>query len=294
MSTINLQHAYFQNLDTKILQTAIEVGILRLDVLNKLISGNKWFKLLFYLQEVKQLKAECIASFGGTFSNHIVATASACNEAGIKCTIYIRGEKPALYSPTLLQVQKLNANLIFLNRNEYDNAKKKSGLINDVYFIPEGGSGELGVKGASTIYTTYKLENYDFILAACGTGTTIAGILRAANQNQTIIGINVLKGYEKLEQEIIEMTGGFKAKFTLLNDFHFGGYAKYNQQLIDFMNAFYLQQKIPTDFVYTAKLCYAATRLLNQNYFKPNSKLLLIHSGGLQGNMGIKQGLLQF
>lgn len=288
MRLLNFKKAHIQNIDTEKGKNAVALSMLRLDVLHEYISGNKWFKLLFYLQEAKHLKAKSIATFGGAFSNHIVATASACNEAKIDCIIYVRGEEPNHYSSTLLQAKQFNAQLIFLSRNKYDQSKKQAGLFNQTYFIPEGGSGNLGVKGAATIYSTYKLEDYDYILAACGTGTTIAGILTHALPHQTIIGISVLKGYESLEQEILELTENVKANFKLLNEFHFGGYAKYNHQLIDFMNGFYKQQNIPTDFVYTAKLCFAAETLLQENYFKPNSKVLLIHTGGLQGNMGLK------
>lgn len=294
MKELNLQSAFIQKIDTSNSKNAVEASILRLDVLDTFISGNKWFKLHFFLKKAVECKAKNIASFGGYFSNHIVATAYACLQQNLNCILYVRGEEPLQYSPTLQKVKDFGATLIFLNRANYANKKQTSGLIDDTYFIPEGGNGELGVKGAGLIYTTYNLELYDYILAACGTGTTIAGILNKASSKQKIIGLNILKGYENLEQEIIAFAKNDNKNFILLNNYHFGGYAKFNQTIIDYMNNFYKINKIPTDFVYTGKLCYAFENLLANNYFKPNSKVLLIHSGGLQGNLGLKNGLLTF
>lgn len=294
MDPFFLQKTYIQSLDTSKLRNAVNLNVLRLDLLHPQISGNKWFKLKLFLEEAKKQSCFKIATFGGYYSNHILATAAACNYYHLSCTLFVRGNEPKEYSATLRQCKDLGATLVFLNKNDYLKLKINEGLKADVYFIPEGGNGTLGIMGAATIYANYKLENYDFLIGACGTGTTITGILRDAKPHQTVIGINVLKGYENLQQEIVIKANNSKARFNLLNDFHFGGYAKYTKVLLDFMNDFYTQHQIPTDFVYTGKLFYAVQYLVNENFFALGSKVLVIHSGGIQGNAGLPKSSVVF
>lgn len=271
------------------------VDVLRLDKIHPLISGNKWFKLQFYIEEAISKNKKNIVTFGGAYSNHIVATAAACRLFGLKSFGIIRGEEPANYSPTLLESGKLGMQFSFTTRADYAKKFIPSAFLNeDYYIINEGGYGELGVQGAETISSHFNQQNYTHILCAVGTGTMMAGLIRSSLPKQEIIGISVLKGNDSHYQSIRELVGEEERTFTLLPDYHFGGYARYTNHLIEFMNEFFAHTGIPSDFVYTGKLFLAATDLLQKNYFPSQSKILLIHSGGLQGNQSLKKGTLSF
>ncbi len=272
------------------------IDVLRLDEIHPIVSGNKWYKLKYYLQEAKQLNKETILTFGGAYSNHIIAAAYACKASGFKSIGIIRGEESLNLSTTLEQAKKLGMELYFVSRQDYVFKKDIANQFTDAYVIPEGGEGELGIKGASTILENVKLKKYNHIIGACGTGTMISGILKVCNPNQQIIGINVLKGFEELENKIKSnvVDDEFGDRLTVFNDYHFGGYAKHPAQLIDFMNYLWQREKIPTDIVYTSKLFYALQDLLLKNYFPKKSNLLIIHSGGLQGNDSLAIGSLLF
>ncbi|HEV7622316.1 MAG TPA: pyridoxal-phosphate dependent enzyme, partial [Flavisolibacter sp.] len=163
------------------------------------------------------------------------------------------------------------------------------------YFINEGGYGPLGVEGAKTILSEIQVNDYTHILAAVGTGTTLAGIISAALKGQSIIGISVLKNNLSVPSEIMDLLPPEKhMQFLINHDFHFGGYAKYTPGLTSFMNEWFLTTGIPSDFVYTGKLFYGANELIRANYFPNGSKLLIIHSGGLQGNRSLSNGTLIF
>ncbi len=279
-------------------KNGVETSILRLDLAHPIINGNKWFKLKFYIEEAIKYKKNGIASFGGAYSNHIVALAYACKENGLPSIGFIRGEKPAELSSTLMAAESFGMELHFLTREMFRN---KNNLINE-YNIPnwllvnEGGYGLLGAEGAATISVLFHLINYTNIICSVGTGTMIAGIIKRANNTQQIIGINALKNNFSIESEISALlTQNDKKKNYLINyDYHFGGYANYTKPLINFMNNLWITENIPTDIVYTGKLLYATNELINSKYFKPKSKLLVIHSGGLQGNASLTNGELLF
>lgn len=290
----------FQNItvDTISLQAfkekSIEVSVLRLDKIHPVISGNKWFKLQFYLEEAKQLKKKTIITFGGAYSNHIVATAAAGQLNNLKTIGIIRGEESAELSPTLLQTKELNMQLFFISREEYKEKKVPEELKDDEnYFIPEGGFGKKGVEGAATILDQCQKKNFTHYCCAVGTGTMLAGLVKASLPSQSVIGISVMKNNFELEEKVNVLLNG-ENNFQILYDYHFGGYAKYKPELITFMNWFYRQTSIPSDFVYTGKLFYAVNDLAEKIFFPPYSKLLLIHSGGLQGNTSLGKGTLIF
>ncbi len=283
-------------------EKGITAAILRLDKIHPHISGNKWFKLKYYLQEAIQNNKRGIITFGGAFSNHIIAAACAAQINSLKSIGIIRGEEQAPLSPTLQQAKTFGMQLIFINREKYK-YKDDAGFLNklqtdyeDYLIIPEGGAGVPGAKGCSEILSFAGKENYTHILCAMGTGTMFAGLLNAASPDQTVIGIPVLKGiidfWQQAEYMIEEKE--IKASSHFFYDYHFGGYAKYKPELIAFMNNFYSQTGVPSDFVYTGKLLFAANDLLKQNYFSKGSRLLIIHSGGLQGNAGLPKGTLIF
>lgn len=278
-------------------QPGITADVLRLDLVHSLISGNKWYKLKKYLQDARAKSKTTILTFGGAFSNHILATAAACKEYGLSCAGIIRGEKPAKLSQTLLDAAALGMDLIYVSREDYK-LKKIPDLAYEkypsFYLIPEGGYGVLGMEGAKNILAPVT-KKYTHILAAVGTGTTLAGLIEASTANQQIIGISALKNYFDLPKEInLLLSSNNEDRFEILHDYSFAGYAKHNQQLLQFMNDWFRLTSIPSDFVYTGKLFYAFEYLCDKGFFPENSDILLIHSGGLQGNRSLPKGTLIF
>ena len=268
----------------------VELDVLRLDKIHTVISGNKWFKLKYHLDNYNAANYKGILTFGGAWSNHIVATACACYLQKIKSIGIIRGEKPAQFSATLTEAIKYGMDLEFISRESYGEKESKEFLATitkefpDHYIIPEGGAGKEGEKGASEILQHSNGKKYTHIVCAVGTGTMFNGILRSATANQQVLGIVVLKGWKEKDEN----------PGKLFYNYHFGGYAKYDSALIDFMNEFYTFTNIPTDFVYTGKLAYAISDLIKKDHFIPGSKILMVHSGGLQGNASLQKGSLIF
>ena len=281
--------------------STIQSSILRLDKLHPIVSGNKWFKLRYYIEDAIAHNASTIASFGGPYSNHLVALAFAAKENSLKCIGYIRATKEDAITPSLQEAQAYGMQLEFMGRTHFQAIKndllKKNNNGNHeqsgVYYIDEGGYGALGTKGAATILNEH-CKDYTTIIAAVGTGTMLAGLINAAAPHQNIIGIPILKNEASIEAEIKTLLIDSTKPFRLIHGFHQGGYAKTNPALIDFMNQLWETEKIPSDIVYTGKLLYAVNSLLQENYFKEGSKILVIHSGGLQGNRSLPSGALLY
>ncbi len=272
----------------------IEVAVLRLDKISPLVSGNKWFKLRYYLEETKAREKKGIITFGGAWSNHIIATAAICKMNGLKAIGIIRGEEPKRLSITLLNAKEMGMQLYFISREAYQNKEVPASINKDEYLIVnEGGYGETGTKGASDILN-YCSKPYTHYCCAVGTGTMMAGIINAISPGQQVTGISVMKNNIGLEIMIQTLVTNKEITWQLNHDYHFGGYAKHQPGLLSFMNEFYNQTNIKSDFVYTGKLFYAMSNLIEKNYFPPGSKLLLIHSGGLQGNESLPDGTLIF
>ena len=282
---------------TSFSSSVVESSILRLDKLHPIVSGNKWFKLRNYIEDAIANKATTIASFGGPYSNHLVALAFAAKENNLKSIGYVRATKEDTLTPSLQEALAYGMQLEFMGRTHFQAIKndllKANNKENAVYFIDEGGYGELGAKGAATILNEY-CKDYTTIIAAVGTGTMLAGLIQAAAPHQNIIGIPVLKNEKSIESEIKTLLKDSTKQFTLLHNFHQGGYAKTNPALIAFMNQLWETEKIPSDIVYTGKLLMAVEILLKENYFKAGSKILVIHSGGLQGNRSLPAGTLLY
>jgi 1-aminocyclopropane-1-carboxylate deaminase len=273
----------------------LQVDVLRLDEIHPIVSGNKYFKLKYYLQEALQQHKKTILTFGGAYSNHIVATAFSAKSFGFKSIGIIRGERPRQLSHTLQQALLYGMNLEFMSREEYrSRCRSEVDSRPDNYCIPEGGGGLMGEKGASEILDLVNVANYTHIICAVGTGTMLKGLSKASTSAQSIIGIPVLKGFENW-QGLKDIEDESQAKrISMLYAHHWGGYAKSSPRLVKFMNDFYRQTRIPTDFVYTGKLFYALVELVSQSYFLPDSRLLVIHSGGLQGNGSLASQTLDF
>eukprot|EP01136_Pigoraptor_vietnamica_P021346 Opistho-1_new@6008 len=185
----------------------VQTEILRLDLLHPIVSGNKWFKLKYYLEEACSGGHHTIATFGGAYSNHIVATAYAAKEAGMQSRGYIRGERPVRLSPTLQQSKELGMELVFVSREQFrmpENIMQASPETG-VYWVQEGGYGLLGAKGAGDILSSADTNDFTHIICAIGTGTMLAGLIQSARQEQQLIGISVLKNHLGLEQEVTSL-----------------------------------------------------------------------------------------
>jgi len=300
---IDLDKAIIQELEMTLLkQNQLRAHILRLDLIHPVLSGNKWFKLKYYMDEIKEKNFKKVLTFGGAFSNHIIATAFAAKQSGIESIGIIRGEKPATLSHTLKQAAAYGMKFKFVDRKWYasksepENKTVLQNEFNDAYIIPEGGAGKNGIKGSKEILLLTPKQNYTHIVCAIGTGTMYLGLVNSSVAGQEIIGITILKGMNDMMDELIKrIEDPLKIKFCkIFYEYHFGGYAKKSSALFHFMNSFYQQTTIPTDFVYTGKLFFAFNDLVGKKYFAPGSKILLIHSGGLQGNQSLPPGNLLF
>jgi 1-aminocyclopropane-1-carboxylate deaminase/D-cysteine desulfhydrase-like pyridoxal-dependent ACC family enzyme len=277
----------------------LQADVLRLDRLHPVLSGNKWFKLHHHLQLAGRSP---LLTFGGAWSNHLVATAFAAAHAGLPVIGIIRGERPATLSATLQEAAGYGMQLEFISREEYAQ-KTQPALLQQwshrypgAYIIPEGGGGLPGIIGSETILSKTNAASYTHILCAIGTGTTWLGLVRASHPGQFVIGVPMLKGLE--DPSAIDPDGLLTPEQTsrahLLTGYHFGGYARHPQPLLDFMNDLYTHSHIPTDIVYTGKLFYAVYDNLRSHFFPAHSRLLIIHSGGLQGNRSLAPGQLLF
>lgn len=273
----------------------IKASVLRLDKIHPVISGNKWFKLRYYLDDAVSNNKSTIITFGGAWSNHIVATAAACKMKNLRSIGIIRGKAEKYLSATLSQAAGYGMELVFIDRDKYSEKELPENIKDsNSYIIHEGGWGKMGSKGAATILDLVEKEEYSHICCAVGTATMMAGLITAAPSKATTIGINVLKNKPEAEENILSLIDSPEKKYLLIDDFHFGGYAKKTAELIAFMNHLYAETGVPSDFVYTGKLFFAIDNMIKQGFFPGNSDLLIIHSGGLQGNISLSKGTLIF
>lgn len=285
--------------DTALERKQLEVDVLRLDQLHPHVSGNKWFKLKYHLQEAQRQRKAGMMSFGGAFSNHLVALAFACREQGLKSTAIVRGQEPPVYGPSLQQMKADQMQLIFVSREAYrDHDSLAASFVQqhpEYYVVPAGGGGPLGIRGAAEILD-HPHRHYSHIVCAVGTGTTLSGLIRASQPGQQVTGIVCLKWPAQDRPRLFDdfRKGGGPPHVDLVFDYHFGGYAKHSPELLSFMNTLYMRHQLPSDFVYTAKMFYAVFDLAHRDYFPSGSRILAIHSGGLQGNRSLAPGLLCF
>ncbi|GAA4333559.1 pyridoxal-phosphate dependent enzyme [Flaviaesturariibacter amylovorans] len=277
----------------------IDAAVLRLDRLHPEVSGNKWFKLQGYLTAARASGKRTLLTFGGAWSNHLLATAAAGAALGLRTAAVVRGEAPSLPSPTLQDAAALGMRLFFSSRAAYRNKELPPEVWkeldpNETLVIPEGGYGPDGASGAARILDHGELDKYTHILSAVGTGTTLAGLAQAAGPGQRVIGISVLRDPSAPDAVRALLPEERYGLVEMRHTFHFGGYARHTPELLGFMNGWYRDTGIPSDFVYTGKLFYAADALVRDGHFAPGSRLLLIHSGGLQGNRSLPPGTLIF
>ena len=281
-----------------IYQNDISLFIKRDDLIHPIISGNKFRKLKYNLIEAKNQKKITLLTFGGAFSNHILAVSAAGKEYGFDTIGIIRGEEledKIETNPTLQKAKEFGMVFDFISREEYRNKnnpeflKKLKEKFGEFYLIPEGGTNEFAIKGCEEILSEDD-ENFDFICCAIGTGGTISGIINSSKDCQKILGFPALKG-DFLTEDIRKFAK--KDNWKLVTDYHFGGYAKYDATLIEFINNFYEKHQIPLDPIYTSKMVFGVLDLIEKEFFPPKSKILVIHTGGLQGINGINAILKQ-
>lgn len=274
----------------------ISGSVARLDLLHPVVSGNKLFKLWYYLDRCLHEGWEAVATFGGAYSNHLVATAFACRERGIPCMGIVRGEEPRRWGHTLEDCRDLGMQLQFVSRQEYRARSREAlgaGLHPRTLVIPEGGAGELGVMGAGLIWNAIADgTNFSHILMAVGTGTTLRGIDRGLRPGQSAVGIPVM-AVRPEERAVFDRSMGCSGSTHIVHGYSFGGYGKHTPELLDFMRSFYRGQGVPTDFVYTGKAAFALMALVKAGYFPEGSRVLFLHTGGLQGNRSLPERLFE-
>ncbi len=293
-----------QTINHKLLaEKCISLVIKREDEIHPFISGNKFRKLKYNLQEARNKGVKTLLSFGGAYSNHISALSYAGKIHGFKTIGIIRGdelghdlERTLSKNPTLRFAKENGMNFKFVSREDY-RKKDDSVFIQELesefgqfYLIPEGGTNELAIMGCEEILTRDD-EKFDFICVAVGTGGTISGIINKARDHQTVLGFPSLKG--AFLEAVIEEKTKPGVRWKLIHEYHFGGYAKINENLISFINDFYQQTTIPLDPIYTGKMIFGIMDLVQKDFFNRNSSILVIHTGGLQGIEGMNQRLLK-
>ncbi len=272
--------------------TNVELFIKREDLIHPFVSGNKFRKLKYNLLQATSENKTTLLTFGGAFSNHIAALAYAGLQNNFKTIGIIRGEEissKVQENPTLKFANQCGMQLEFISRTDYNNKQNESFINNlklkfgDFFLIPEGGTNKLAIKGCEEIITDAEME-FDFICCCVGTGGTISGIINNSYKHQKILGFPALKG-DFLQKDIRKFVT--KTNWELISDYHFEGYAKVSKELVAFINTFYIETKIPLDPVYTGKMVYGVFDLIKKKYFPDNSKILIIHSGGIQGVEGM-------
>lgn len=274
----------------------VSLYIKREDKLHPIISGNKFRKLKYNLVEAKKNNLKGLLTFGGAYSNHIVATACAAKENNLLSIGIVRGEELAFKwqeNPTLSQAVEFGMQLKFVSRSEYrekhlpkfiDDLNQK---FPDYYVVPEGGTNGLAVKGCIEILTTDD-DSFDVVCCAVGTGGTISGLINSTWSHQSVIGFPALKG-DFLREDICKFATN--QRWDLQLDYNFGGYAKISVELVEFINRFKDKTDIPLDPVYTGKMMFGILDMIKNDAFKKGTKILVIHTGGLQGIKGMNSVL---
>ena len=269
----------------------VKVFMRRLDLISSPVSGNKYFKLKYNILKALENRNDTIVTFGGAYSNHILATSIISKEENIKCIGYIRGEKTLPLNPTLNDAINNGMKIRYISRNEYKRINNEDYLNclkqkhKNSYIIAEGGTNKLAVKGAELIINSD--DNFQFICCPIGTGGTFSGIINSSSENQQIIGFSSIKGVKKIIDDIDSFTN--KNNWEINDDYCLGGYAKVSSKLINFIYDFYENKNIALDAVYTAKMMMGIIDLILKNNFPKGSNILAIHTGGIQGNRGINQ-----
>lgn len=272
----------------------VQLFLQRDDLLHPNVSGNKWRKLKYGLGNFDRNKYKGVLSFGGAFSNHLTATSAACKILGIPFVAVIRGEKPDIFNASLKMLEENGDVLIWISRSRFKELRQKKwpnpfeDKFNDFLIIPEGGSGKLAIKACEDISDTWN-GNYDFACCSIGTGTTFSGMVRGLDNDTIAMGFVMLKDQNYLNEDIKNLIEPSKNEYYLDRNYHFGGFGKTSDELIQFMNEFYEQTKIKLDPIYTGKLIFGLIDKIKKGDFPMGSKIIAIHTGGIQGIDGFNE-----
>jgi len=288
----------------------IELFVKRDDLIDTEVSGNKWRKLKYNIEQALANKNNSIVTFGGAFSNHLVATAAACKLIGIRCVGIVRGEELNSNSnETLKRCAEHGMELKFVTRSEYA-LRNDSLYLKDIHLefensfvVPEGGANFYGMIGCQDIIKEIE-QDFDHVFIAQGTTTTSCGVLISLPSNSKLHVVPVLKGFDSISEmrNLLnytlfdeELTEELLNRVTVHSNAHFGGYGKYDLELLDFIKQFYHENNIKLDPIYTGKVMFELIKNIKENKLS-NSKVLFIHTGGLQGIEGVekKQGYSLF
>jgi 1-aminocyclopropane-1-carboxylate deaminase len=275
------------------------IFVARFDQMHPVVSGNKWFKLLHFLSMMKEQKKDTVITQGGAYSNHLLATAFLGAQLGIQTIGLVRGNYTNT-SVTLHDCISWGMQIIPVSNKQYraftdwEACLPPSIGTEKAVFIPEGGFDPIGADGAGSMASFFMHLHPTHIGVPVGTATTLAGLLKHTS-HVTLIGFPVLKGLNDVQKRIETLIGPFdQNRLTLYNDYHFGGYARSHPSLLEYMNTLYTTKMIPTDFVYTAKMFYGVFDLLKHDLLDKNARIVLVHTGGLQGNRTLTPGSLVF
>lgn len=268
-------------------KAGVRVLIKREDLNHPFISGNKWWKLKYNLEEAVKLGHTTLLTFGGAYSNHIYATAAAAHELGLKSIGVIRGEETLPLNQTLSFAKSKGMQLHYVSREMYRTKLEKIFLdalhskFGNFYLIPEGGTNELAVKGI-TEFAQSLGDEFDYLCCAVGTGGTLAGLIRGVSNGKKVIGFSVLKGGEFLNEEVSKFLNETTVEWKIVTDYHFGGYGKVNSQLTTFIEQFSDKHRIQLDTVYTGKAMSGIFDMVTKGFFPKGSTTLFIQSGGVR------------
>ena len=291
-----LSNIPIQPIQSEVLQkNNVSLFIQRDDLIHADVSGNKWRKLKNNINYFFEKQFSEIVTFGGAYSNHIAATAAAGKLCGISTVGIIRGEPHSTANPTLAKAMDDGMLLKYVSRSSYSDklsSKEVATILQEFsnpYIIPEGGDNRLGLMGCSEIID--KEKHFDLYVTACGTGSTLGGMVAGLEGRSWVLGFPVLKGMNRLAREIDDNL--FKlgitnpSNWSLNHNYHFGGYAKADSSLINFICDFWKNHNIKLDPIYTGKAMYGAFDLIQKGQIQ-NQRVLFVHTGGLQGIQGFE------
>ena len=293
---ISLQQSLAESILTKVddpfLENhQVELWIKRDDLIHPIISGNKWRKLKYNLNHALSVGADTLISMGGAYSNHLHALAYSGKILKLKTIGIIRGERPKTLNPTLQDMENWGMELRFVTRSayreyrNYNNHNDLPGIKPNEYWLPEGGANKLALTGIAELVDEIDIE-FDSLCVACGTGTSLAGLIPAVPQATNVLGFAALKNADFLRFDVQSLLSTNCNNWEIILDYHFGGFAKLNPTLIAFIMAFTQNTAIPLEPTYTGKMLYGIFDLIAKGYFKPGQRLIALHTGGLQSNRG--------
>ena len=287
-----------QHIITKETQEAeVQLYIKRDDLIHPFVSGNKWRKLKYNLQEAKKQGHNTLLTFGGAFSNHIYSTAAAANIYGFRSVGIIRGEETLPLNPTLSFARDAGMLIRYMDRSTYrekntpELSRQLMEQFGDFYLIPEGGSGPLAVSGVSELVAEISFP-FDYICTPVGTGGTMAGLIAGAPPTAQVLGFAALRAENYPEEEVRQLLSSYNHTnlpiWHICHDYHFGGYARIDKTLANFISSFESSYAIPLDPVYTSKMFFGLLDLIGKGYFEKGKTIIALHTGGLQGKAGMQ------